>query len=180
MSIFINFLTISRIFCGIVIFLLIMLKDYYLLALLIFIFTGLTDYLDGYLARKYKKVSIIGEILDPIADKILVLFIFFALSVNLSSFFIAFLSATIIAREIWVAALRDMNSRYHNSAATQVTFLAKIKTTLQLFTISIYLFGLLKELSILILFADILLLISALVTIYTGYLYTLNSLKVRS
>jgi cardiolipin synthase len=55
-------------------------SDGYLLALILFYIAGLTDYLDGYLARKYNAVSQFGEILDPIADKILIVFIFFGLS----------------------------------------------------------------------------------------------------
>ena len=51
-----------------------------------FCFAGLTDYLDGYLARKYNAESQLGEILDPIADKILIIFILIGLSVHLHSF----------------------------------------------------------------------------------------------
>jgi phosphatidylglycerophosphate synthase len=53
--------------------------DGYLLALILFFLAGITDYFDGYLARKYNAVSQLGEILDPIADKILILFVLFGL-----------------------------------------------------------------------------------------------------
>ncbi len=82
------------------------------------------------------------KFLIPIADKILIVFLLFAISVNLTSYYIAFASALIITREIWVGALRDFNARQNKSDATKVTFLAKIKTTIQLFTISTYLLGL--------------------------------------
>ena len=139
---FINILTFSRIILAAIIFLLLMSSDGYLLALILFYIASLTDWLDGYLARKYNLTSQIGEILDPIADKILIVFVLFGLSVNLTSFFIAFIASLIITREIWVGALRDLNARNGRSSATKVTFLAKIKTTFQLFTLSIYLFGL--------------------------------------
>ena len=148
-----------------------------LLALLIFLIASLTDYFDGYLARKYNAVSQLGEILDPIADKILILFLLFALAVNLSSNFIGFIGALIIAREIWVGALRDINARNGRSDATKVTFLAKIKTTIQLITISIYLLGLSVNQMLLIVIGDIFLLISLFITLYTGFLYTLKSLN---
>ena len=77
MSTFINILTLSRIILGVVIFLLLMLPDWYLLALILFFFAGVTDYFDGYLARKYNAVSQLGEVLDPIADKILIVFVLF-------------------------------------------------------------------------------------------------------
>jgi CDP-diacylglycerol--glycerol-3-phosphate 3-phosphatidyltransferase len=151
--------------------------DGYLLALILFFLAGITDYFDGYLARKYHAISQIGEILDPIADKILILFVLFGLAINLSSYLIGFVGAAIITREIWVGALRDFNARNGKSDATKVTFLAKIKTTVQLFTLSIYLFGLSINDMLVIIIADIFLFISLLITLYTGLIYTINSLK---
>ena len=177
MTYFINLLTLSRIFLGGVIFLLLTRPEGYFLALILFFIAGATDYFDGYLARKYDLTSQIGEILDPIADKILIVFVLFGLSVNLSSYFIALIASLIITREIWVGALRDFNSRKGQSEATKVTFLAKIKTSIQLFTISIYLLGLTLNNMFLILFGDMFLFLSLLITIYTGYIYTYNSLK---
>jgi len=177
MTTFINLLTLSRIFLAAIIFLLLMSSDGYLMALVLFFIAGITDYFDGYLARKYNAVSQLGEILDPIADKILVLFVLFGLAINLSSYLIGFIGAIIISREIWVGALRDMNARNGIINATKVTFLAKIKTTVQLFTISIYLFGLAINNMLLIIIADIFLFISLLITLYTGFIYTLNTFK---
>jgi len=177
MAYFINLLTLSRIFLGAVIFVLLTRPEGYFLAFLLFFIAGATDYFDGYLARKYDLTSQVGEILDPIADKILIVFVLFGLSVNLTSYFIAFMASLIITREIWVGALRDFNARQKQSEATKVTFLAKIKTTIQLFTISIYLLGLTLNNMLLILFGDMFLFISLLITIYTGYLYTYNSFK---
>ena len=177
MIFFINFLTLSRIFLAAIIFILLTSSDGYLLAFILFFIAGITDYFDGYLARKFNVVSQIGEILDPIADKILIVFILFGLSVNLASYFIAFISSLIIAREIWVGALRDFNARKGSSDATKVIFLAKIKTSIQLFTISIYLLGLTLNNMLLILFGDMFLFLSLLITLYTGYIYTHNSLK---
>ena len=148
-----------------------------LLAFVLFFVAGLTDYFDGFLARKYNASSQMGEILDPIADKILIIFLFFGLALNLSSYLIGFAGALIITREIWVSALRDYNSRNNNSNATKVIYLAKIKTTIQIFTISIYLFALAFNFMLLILIADILMIIAVLITLYTGYLYTVNTFK---
>ena len=175
MNYLINLLTLSRIFLGGIIFLLLTRPEGYFLAFMLFFAAGITDYLDGYLARKYNLVSEIGEILDPIADKILIVFVLFGLSVNLTSYFIAFSASLIITREIWVGALRDFNARQGNSHATKVTFLAKIKTSIQLFTISIYILGLTLNNMLLILFGDMFLFLSLLITIYTGYIYTRNS-----
>ena len=177
MNYFINALTLSRIFLAIIIFLLLTRPEGYFLAFVLFFIAGITDFFDGYLARKYDLTSQIGEILDPIADKILIVFVLFGLSVNLSSYYIAFIASLIITREIWVSALRDFSSRQGRSDATKVTFLAKAKTTIQLFTISVYLLGLILNNMLLILFGDMFLFLSLLITIYTGYVYTYNSLK---
>jgi phosphatidylglycerophosphate synthase len=99
------------------------------------------------------------------------------LAINLSSYLIGFIGAIVITREIWVGALRDLNARNGKSDATKVTFLAKIKTTVQLFTLSIYLFGLAINNMLIIVMADILLFISLIITLYTGLIYTLNTLK---
>ena len=151
--------------------------DGYLLALVLFFLAGITDYFDGYLARKYNAVSRLGEIIDPIADKILILFVLFGLAINLSSYLIGLLGALIIAREIWVSALRDYNARNGKSDATKVSFLAKIKTTIQLVTISSYLFGLTINNMLILVISDILLIVSLIITLYTGFMYTLNSFK---
>ena len=175
MSIFINLITISRIFLGAIIFVLLTRTEMYWFAFILFFIAGITDYFDGYLARKYNSVSLIGEILDPIADKVLIVFLLFAISINLTSYYIGFLSSIIITREIWVGALRDFNARQENINATKVTFLAKIKTTVQLFTISLYLLGLSLGNMLFILIADICLTASLIITIYTGYEYTFQT-----
>ena len=153
------------------------LKNYYALALVLFFIAGLTDYFDGFLARKYNATSQIGEILDPIADKILIIFLFFGLALNLSSFLIGFAGSLIITREIWISALRDFNSRNNNVNATKVIYIAKIKTTIQLFTIAVYLAALAFNKMLLVILGDIFIIISVLITLYTGYVYTHNTFK---
>ena len=160
MSLFINLITVSRIVFGAIIFVLLTRTEMYWYAFILFFIASITDYFDGYLARKYNLVSQLGEILDPISDKILIVFLLFALSINLTSYYIGFVSALIITREIWVGALRDFNARQNKSDATKVTFLAKIKTTIQLFTISTYLLGLGMNNMLVLTVADILLFLS--------------------
>jgi len=178
-AILINILTLSRIFLAALIFILLMSPDTYFWALLLFFIAGITDYFDGYLARKYNAVSQLGEILDPIADKILILFVLFGLAINLSSYLIGFIGAIIITREIWVGALRDLNARSGKTNATKVTFIAKIKTSIQIFTISVYLFGLTLNNMLIIVIGDIFLFISLFITLYTGFIYSVNTFKLK-
>tara|TARA_B100000287_G_scaffold260879_1_gene245439 strand:+ start:1704 stop:2255 length:552 start_codon:yes stop_codon:yes gene_type:complete len=179
-KIFINLLTSVRIIFAFIIFLLVSLESNYSIAFLLFFLAGITDYFDGFLARKYRASSDIGEILDPIADKILIIFILFALAVNLSSYLIGFMGSIIISREIWVSALRDYNARNNNVDATKVVYIAKMKTTIQLFTISVYLLGLALSNMLILIIGDIFLIISTLITTYTGYLYTVQSFAKKS
>ena len=172
-----NTLTLSRILCAILIYLFLFLESQYLVALLLFGIASFSDFLDGYVARKTNNESVLGEILDPIADKLLIVFILIGLSINLDSFLIGFISAVIISREIWVAALRDINARNNQSDKTKVTFLAKTKTAIQMFAVLIYLFGLTLNNMMVLFFADIVLIIALLVTIQTGFQYTVATFK---
>ena len=176
MTNFINFITIARILLAPII-LVFLIFGNYLVCVLLFFLAGLTDYYDGYLARKYNAESELGEILDPIADKILIVFILIGLSVELDSQLMALLSSLIIAREIGVAALRDYSARNNLSDRTKVTFLAKAKTSIQLLTIGLYLLALAISFNLLIVISDIFLVIATFITLYTGYQYTLNVFK---
>ena len=172
-----NAITLSRILCAILIYFFLFLESQYLVALLLFGIASFSDFLDGYLARKTNNESVLGEILDPIADKLLIVFVLIGLSINLNSFLIGFISAVIISREVWVAALRDINARNNQSDKTKVTFLAKTKTAIQMFAILMYLFGLSLNNMMVLFFADIVLIIALLVTIQTGFQYTISTFK---
>ena len=172
----INLITIARIILAPII-LLFLIFGNYLVCILLFFLAGVSDYFDGYLARKYLAESQLGEILDPIADKILIVFLLIGLSVVLDSYLIATLSSFIIAREIGVTALRDFSARNNISDRTKVTYLAKTKTSVQLFTIGSYLFALTFSLNLLLVISDILLIITAFITLYTGYQYSIGVFK---
>jgi len=173
MTRFINLLTAIRILLAPVILFFLIFEEY-LICTFLFFLAGITDYFDGYLARKYKAESQLGEILDPIADKILVVFILIGLSVNFHSYLMAVMSSFIISRELGVAALRDFAARNNMSHKTKVTFLAKSKTAIQLFTIMLYLIALSLDLNLLIIIGDISLIAATLITLYTGYEYANN------
>ena len=172
-----NALTLSRILCAILIYLFLYLESQYLIALLLFGIASFSDFLDGYVARKTNSESVLGEILDPIADKLLIVFVLIGLSINLDSFLIGFISAVIISREIWVAALRDINARNNQSDKTKVTFLAKTKTAIQMWSILMYLFGLTINNMMILFFADIILIFALFVTLQTGFQYTISTFK---
>lgn len=101
-----------------------------LLAGLFFLF-GVTDFFDGYLARRYRLESISGTILDPLADKFLVSSTLIALTVAQKIYFLWVI--IIILREFFVTGLREIALSYHCSLP--VSYLGKIKTLLQMLLI---------------------------------------------
>ena len=177
MNYFIQFLTYFRIFIAPVIFILITLFDAYQWAFILFLLASISDYWDGFLARKYNLESMIGEVIDPIADKILTMFLILALSIELSSVYIGMAGGMMLAREFWVAALRDFNARQGASDSTKVTFLAKFKTSIQLLTFSSYLLGLSLNNSLILFISHFLLFLALIITIQTGLSYTIATFK---
>tara|TARA_Y100001970_G_scaffold161946_1_gene197998 strand:+ start:8150 stop:8686 length:537 start_codon:yes stop_codon:yes gene_type:complete len=177
MNYFIQSLTYFRIFIAPIIFLLITFYDSYILALFLFILASISDYWDGFLARKYKLESTIGAVLDPIADKILVTFLILGLSLELSSIFIGMVGGIILVREFWVGALRDLNARQNNPDATKVSLLAKTKTFIQFITFSSYLFGLALNNSLILFTSNFLLFLALIITLQTGLSYTMSTFK---
>ena len=84
MNNFIQILTYFRIVAGPIIFLFILVFQSYGIALSLLLLASATDYWDGYLARKYSLTSVLGAVLDPIADKILITFVLIACHGNSS------------------------------------------------------------------------------------------------
>ena len=177
MNYFIQFLTYFRILIAPIIFILITLFDHYGWALLLFFIASISDYWDGFLARKYKLESMLGAVLDPIADKILVTFIILALSIELSSVFIGLVGGIMLVREFWVGALRDLNARQNNIDATTVTSLAKIKTSIQFITFSFYLLGLVLDNSLILFISNFILFLALIITLQTGLSYTMSTFR---
>jgi CDP-diacylglycerol--glycerol-3-phosphate 3-phosphatidyltransferase len=177
MNYFIQCLTYFRILIAPIIFLLITLFDSYAWALLLFFLASISDYWDGYLARKFNLESTMGMVLDPIADKILVTFLILALSLELSSVFIGMVGGIMLIREFWVGALRDLNSRQGNSNATQVTLLAKIKTSIQFVAFTSYLLGLTLNNSLIIFTSNFFLFLALIITLQTGLSYTIATFR---
>jgi CDP-diacylglycerol--glycerol-3-phosphate 3-phosphatidyltransferase len=177
MNYFIQFLTYFRILIAPIIFILITMYDSFGWALFLFLLASISDYWDGFLARKHKLESVIGAVLDPVADKILLTFLILALTLELSSIYIGIVGGIILVREFWVGALRDFNARQNNSDATKVTLLAKTKTFIQFVAFSSYLFGLALNNSLILFISNFVLFLGLLITLQTGLSYTIATFK---
>ncbi|MFM8454386.1 MAG: CDP-diacylglycerol--glycerol-3-phosphate 3-phosphatidyltransferase [Gammaproteobacteria bacterium] len=105
----------------------------------LFAFAALTDWLDGYLARKLKAFSALGEFLDPVADKLLVAVALVLLTQANPQAYLAIPAAVIICREIVVSALREWMAELGRRAHVAVSAWGKWKTALQLIAITMLL-----------------------------------------
>lgn len=109
-----------------------------LFATALFVLVALTDWLDGYLARKLNQTSAFGAFLDPVADKILVCA---ALLILLELGRVdALVALVIIGREITISALREWMAQIGASRSVAVHMVGKLKTTVQMVAIPFLLF----------------------------------------
>ena len=106
------------------------------IALILFVLAGITDHLDGYVARKTGSSSSLGALLDLVADKLLIIVTLFYFISHTSSFMLLIPSMIIIIREIVVSSFRQLLAEKEGTNPVKVTFLAKSKTTLQIFALS--------------------------------------------
>jgi len=99
---------------------------------LIFALAGVTDFVDGYLARKLNQESRFGAFLDPVADKLLVAAALVMLVSEHGGFALALPAIIIIGREIAISALREWMAEVGTRSKVAVSSLGKVKTTLQI------------------------------------------------
>ena len=147
-----------------------------LIPFFLFVLASFTDYLDGLLARLFKEESKLGELLDPIADKIIVAtaLILLVMSGTIKHYEVI-ATIIILTREILISGLREFLAR--GQIKLPVTNLAKLKTFLQMVAIALLLTG--ETGNKILNFQDynaqtigiILLWLSAFLTLYTGYEY---------
>lgn len=106
----------------------------------VFAIASLTDWLDGYLARRWNQMSAFGAFLDPVADKLIVAIALIIVVVESPSAVLAVPAAIIIGREIAVSALREWMAELGQRASVAVGMLGKIKTTAQMLAIGLLLY----------------------------------------
>jgi CDP-diacylglycerol--glycerol-3-phosphate 3-phosphatidyltransferase len=105
----------------------------------IFVFACLTDWLDGYLARKLHQESNFGAFLDPVADKLIVVGALILLVQSYGTALLTIPALIVVSREIVVSALREMMAQYGRSAKVAVVYIGKVKTFLQMTAIAVLL-----------------------------------------
>ena len=140
------------------------------LALALFIIAGLTDYLDGFIARKTKTESSFGAFLDLLADKLLVCLVLLWCVILSMSFQIIIPAFIIIARELIISSIRQFLVQKTGENPIKVTYVAKSKTLIQMIAISFLILS--PKMALLFNQVTVLLIwIAALISIYTLYNY---------
>lgn len=142
-------------------------------AAIIFIFAAITDWLDGYLARRMKLTSAFGAFLDPVADKLMVAVTLFLLVESHPTALLAITSAIIVGREIGVSALREWMAEIGARARVRVAIIGKLKTVMQIVAIVGLLLERDKDAELLRYWyvGETLLVIAAILTIWSGMMY---------
>ena len=174
-----NILTISRIIVIPVIFLAIYIHTVWwsVLAAILFIVAAITDYFDGYLARSRNETSAFGRLLDPIADKLLVVSALLIIVANRMVDEISYIPVCIImCREILVSGLREFLAEV--KVGMPVTRLAKWKTGFQMTALSMILLSRVgivqiadKQIPVFGVMGEVLLWVAGALTFMTGYDY---------
>lgn len=100
---------------------------------------GLTDLLDGYLARKWNQTTPFGAFIDPVADKLMVVVALVLLVERYDSVWFTLPAAVIIGREIVVSALREWMAELGKRASVAVSYIGKVKTTMQIIALLVLL-----------------------------------------
>ncbi|HAK51554.1 MAG TPA: CDP-diacylglycerol--glycerol-3-phosphate 3-phosphatidyltransferase [Gammaproteobacteria bacterium] len=111
----------------------------YMASAVIFTIAAITDWLDGYLARKLGQTTAFGAFLDPVADKLIVAVALVLLVEVHASAALAVPAIVIVGREIVVSALREWMAQYSRMRSVAVSFLGKVKTTFQMIAIIVLL-----------------------------------------
>lgn len=99
---------------------------------LIFSVAAITDWLDGYLARKWQQTTRFGAFLDPVADKLIVVVALCMLIEQHASLWLTLPALVIVCREIIISALREWMAEIGHSGKVAVAWLGKFKTTAQM------------------------------------------------
>ncbi|MEO6102998.1 MAG: CDP-diacylglycerol--glycerol-3-phosphate 3-phosphatidyltransferase [Pseudoxanthomonas sp.] len=149
----------------------------------VFVLAALTDWLDGWIARRYNQFSAFGAFLDPVADKLMVAVALFLIVQGHPTPWMAFWAAVIVGREIAVSALREWMAEMGHRAKVKVAALGKFKTIAQMVALGFLLYsvtphnGTLPEGAgiwmgrLVFHIGDWLLAIAAILTLWSGALY---------
>ena len=143
----------------------------YIVAATLFALAAATDWLDGFLARRLNQTTPFGAFLDPVADKLIVVSALVILLAEHASIWLTLPGLVIVGREIVICALREWMAEMNSSVTVAVSYLGKIKTSLQMIAITVLLAMPPSSESPFMLAAYALLYLAALMTLWSMSVY---------
>ncbi|MFO8154000.1 CDP-diacylglycerol--glycerol-3-phosphate 3-phosphatidyltransferase [Thioalkalivibrio sp.] len=149
-----------------------------IIAALIFALAGLTDWLDGYLARRLEVTSPFGAFLDPVADKLIVAAALVLVVDTSTALGISIAAIVIIGREIAISALREWMAEVGKRARVAVSSVGKVKTSAQMVSIFLLLWAVPLGPLPVFLIGEWLLYLAAVLTLVSMVQYMLAALRV--
>lgn len=183
-----NVITLSRLVLAVVLFVLIDVGGWWLTATWVFIVAASTDFIDGYIARKYGLVTVLGRVLDPFVDKIIVCGAFVFLQKWPASGVTAWITFVILAREMFITSLRSFLE--HRGQDFSARWSGKLKMLLQCAAVPACLLTLSPAVAAslqrsgawagLLSLRDVLLAAAVFMTIYSGVEYTWRAARLLS
>ncbi|RDL43021.1 CDP-diacylglycerol--glycerol-3-phosphate 3-phosphatidyltransferase [Marinomonas piezotolerans] len=135
----------------------------------VFAIAAITDWLDGFLARKLNQATPFGAFFDPVADKVMVSVALVLLVAAYDNILMTLASAVIVGREIVISALREWMAEMGKRASVAVSFIGKIKTTMQMIAIFILLGN--QPATMWANIGEGVLVVAALLTLWSMYIY---------
>lgn len=149
----------------------------------VFWLAAITDWFDGYLARRLNQSSAFGAFLDPVADKLIVAAALLMITHTYASLWVTIPAIVIMVREIFVSALREWMSEQGASDAVKVSFIGKAKTMTQMLALIGLLSGLEVFMGVTIYWVTlgyILLWVSAILALWSMIMYAISGYKTLS
>ena len=137
----------------------------------VFAFAGITDWLDGYLARQLNQSTAFGAFLDPVADKLMVAIALVLLAERYHAWWFSLPAVVIIGREIVISALREWMAEVGKRTSVAVSYVGKVKTTFQILAIIGFLLIAPNSPPVLLILCTVLLYAAALLTLWSMVIY---------
>lgn len=183
-----NLITLSRLVLSIVLFALIDISGWWRTAAGVFVFAACTDFVDGYIARRYGLVTVLGRILDPFVDKIIICGAFVFLQKWPDSGVTAWITFIVLAREMFITSLRTFLEQRGQDFSAKWS--GKIKMVLQCLAVPACLLALSPEFlawlspwaspAAFLTFRNVCLYASVIATVYSGAEYTWRAARMLS
>lgn len=175
-----NQVTSARLVLSIVLFVLLA-QGHYLTSLVVFLIAAATDWFDGYWARKYQQITVLGRILDPFADKMVICGSFIFLTAVPESGVRAWMTVVIVGRELLVTALRSFLEERGTDFSASIS--GKLKMAVQCSAISVSIFRLsyvdtaMEPAEWIILALQVLVWATVVITVYSGLGYVFAAIR---